>query len=150
MAAPCLSLWKLLLCSVLISPGSLTSASFIPASAVGDHMLIDTILEPKNGTVWTPKSTAKIAWKTNASDPHTLQPVDFSKPLTIGLWKDSEDKPNGRLLPVVFDEVAYRSNGSVTVNVPFLEEGAGYGVVVYTNDSHNLYWSEIFAVGPSN
>lgn len=66
MAAPCFSFWKLLLCSVLISPETLTSASFIPAAAADDHMLIDTILEPKNGTVWTPKSTAKIAWKTCA------------------------------------------------------------------------------------
>lgn len=69
MTSPCLSLWKLLLCSVLISLGSLTSASYIPTTATGDHMLIDTILEPKNGTVWTPKSTATIAWKTCAPSP---------------------------------------------------------------------------------
>lgn len=49
-------------------------------------------------------------------------------------------------LTVVFDEVAYRSNGSVTVNVPFLEEGAGYGVVgEYRHQVYDRYLAACFA-----
>lgn len=37
--------------------------------------------------------------------------------------------PHDFTIPVLFDEVAYRDNGSIAVKVPFLEEGDGFSVV---------------------
>ncbi|EIW60328.1 uncharacterized protein TRAVEDRAFT_19049 [Trametes versicolor FP-101664 SS1] len=149
MVAQYLSSWMITLCSVLVFSEGLAAAPAGDVTAIGNNKLhVKTILEPKNGTVWTANATAKITWKTNASDPDALQPVDFREPLNIRLWKNTAD--SGGFLPVLFDEVAYRDNSSIAVKVPFLEEGDGFNVVIYTNDSQNKYWSEPFVVGLSN
>lgn len=184
MAAPCSSFCKIVICSVLLFSRGLAAAPSGDVTAIESRTLhLNTILEPKNGTVWTAKSTAKIAWNVCAqTTPRrrcgvlgTVNPADLSSlethqtrrlcsrqtlasrsPSASGritqttgfycpvchisiqrrAWQVTDRLGPGTIyhahgvaLSVLFDEVAYRNNGSITVNVPFLEEGDDFTVV---------------------